>query len=1215
MKNSMKTIDHQYSFVSYIGRGMSGQVILVRDKDGLKALKFLNPLQLNVSREEALQNFKNEFAILKKLGHPHIAGILDFGHDETSRRYYFTSEYIEGRNFYDACAGQKLDVIERIFVQVLRAFHYLHSRGIYHLDVKPQNILVQMHGGEPVHAKIIDFGLAGFDTRRRMAGTPAYMAPEVIRGGIQDNRTDLYSLGVTFYKVLTGTNPFVSRDVREILARQINDKPPLASSFNAEVLPYWDHILERLLEKNPADRYQQASFVIRDLAFLSDKKIEAETEDTKICYLPERGALIGRDGQWSEFVRIFDGIFHQGENSETRLLVIQGEKGTGKTRFLAEIRHDSQLKGIPVMSWHDWQNHAEIRSGREKFVLCVPEEVTFNEVLSLLQELSQRQVLVIWLSESLPRFMSDLNVITLGNYTQGELRQYLKLVTGLREIPESWTDEIYSRTRGNPFFVTEVVKAMLAQDVIADYSSRWDGTAGEDIKVDFGQIHIPQSLEEILKGQYHALSKREQLVLEILALHQKSMPGENLKKVVGDEGGQTADGLLEKGILHAHGDGRIYFCNVLFADTIRADMDPAQATVLHDRLAVLFAGIPEENRSRLFHEGHGTDKDLAREALRELARQFMAESDHAACIVCLKKLLGLMEEGWDGGRAENVLSLAEACNLSRHYLEAIALVESVLPKIAEVPLSLRHDFQFALYQQIIDCAIKQSHMGDVDTYRQMAEEYCRMAREFVQETALPLRAELIIKNYLAYLKMIQGDLDDAADDFLDAHEAWRDHLDLPDKLGVVNNRLVDVLLLKQNYRDAIRICEERLQVFEPSNQHSSLASTHYVLGGVYYKLATTGEGDREEFIDKCVLHFKRSEEIAERIHNDNMLLCTLNGQGNAHLLRQSADLALDCYYRALKIARKISELETAGLVAFNISNIYKERRQTRDSYSFLGYVVNTFRSLPRLSPNSHFILFWSHLSLCDHFIQKSDSARAEDHLNLAQKLFQAHDYLETQKYWLVMREALYAHIRGDDEQWQTQLTKARQLAGTREQKDDLEQCLASEMVRHHMEGVRADAMSTVVPAKARGIDDAFVARDFDRQITRCRGEKEILKLLSASMGVLCGAFKSACLVCRHDGGFTVHPLSGFSRADEAFLDLELTRRSLRDKSIRYSRRDVLGESVQVLSVPLASEESQYGSLYFICEGDADLTLDLLTNMARVAFQALLKNGSPMVQII
>src|SRR3990167_1831187 len=275
----MEKIDNRYEIVKKLGSGLSGEVLCVSDQEGVKALKLLKRVQMNVSREDALAAFKNEFSVLSELNHPGIARILDFGLDRRLNKYFFTTELIEGKDFFLSTEGKPPEVIEEVAVQILRALNYLHSRNIYHFDIKPQNLLVMQKDGE-MTAKIIDFGLAGFSSPRKKVGTPAYMAPEIILGGELDGRTDLYSFGVVLYKALTRQNPFATPDVRETLQRHRALVPPVPSSVNPALPKFWDEILMRLLEKNPSDRYPNGSAVIRNINFIAGRTYEIETIDT-----------------------------------------------------------------------------------------------------------------------------------------------------------------------------------------------------------------------------------------------------------------------------------------------------------------------------------------------------------------------------------------------------------------------------------------------------------------------------------------------------------------------------------------------------------------------------------------------------------------------------------------------------------------------------------------------------------------------------------------------------------------------------------------------------------------------------------------------------------------------------------------------------------------------------------------------------------------------
>ncbi|HPM41669.1 MAG TPA: serine/threonine-protein kinase, partial [bacterium] len=209
-------IGGKYRLARMISEGGGGVVWEAADPDGRAvALKFLkwSPLK---SRKVAAERFKNEFAILKSLSHPHISQIYDFGFDASSDQYFFTSELLTAGDL-KAMIGEPVAAVEELFLEALRALEYLRGNRLLHLDIKPQNLLLR--SGEKPSLAMIDFGLATFRAPDKPGGTANYMPPEMIVRRLDladeaasypqaDHRSDLYSLGVTFYYILTGIQPF-----------------------------------------------------------------------------------------------------------------------------------------------------------------------------------------------------------------------------------------------------------------------------------------------------------------------------------------------------------------------------------------------------------------------------------------------------------------------------------------------------------------------------------------------------------------------------------------------------------------------------------------------------------------------------------------------------------------------------------------------------------------------------------------------------------------------------------------------------------------------------------------------------------------------------------------------------------------------------------------------------------------------------------------------
>jgi serine/threonine protein kinase/Tfp pilus assembly protein PilF len=201
---------------------------MAEQKEPVKRRVALKIIKLGMDTKQVIARFEAERQALAMMDHPHIAKMLDAGSTDTGRPY-FVMEYIKGVPILEYCDTEKLDTRSRLelFTQVCNAIQHAHQKGIIHRDIKPTNVLVTMHDGVPV-PKVIDFGIAKatnteltqktlFTEHRQMIGTPAYMSPEQaeMTGLDIDTRSDIYSLGVLLYELLTGTTPFDSASLVE----------------------------------------------------------------------------------------------------------------------------------------------------------------------------------------------------------------------------------------------------------------------------------------------------------------------------------------------------------------------------------------------------------------------------------------------------------------------------------------------------------------------------------------------------------------------------------------------------------------------------------------------------------------------------------------------------------------------------------------------------------------------------------------------------------------------------------------------------------------------------------------------------------------------------------------------------------------------------------------------------------------------------------------
>jgi serine/threonine-protein kinase len=250
----------KYRIVGQLGRGGAGVVYKAVDETLNRdvAIKTLSP---DLANTEVMTRFRAEATILARLNHPQIATIYELFKSEGE--LLMVMEFVRGESLdklTERLGPVAPDRAAYLIDLILQALEHAHGAGIVHRDIKPANVMITDEGG----VKIMDFGIArvlGAEQKTvdfRLMGTPAYMSPEQVMGEVVDGRSDLYSVGVLFYRLLSGALPFSADTALAMLQRQIRDTPiPLA--VHGQNLPDWcDQIVQRALAKTPADRFQTA---------------------------------------------------------------------------------------------------------------------------------------------------------------------------------------------------------------------------------------------------------------------------------------------------------------------------------------------------------------------------------------------------------------------------------------------------------------------------------------------------------------------------------------------------------------------------------------------------------------------------------------------------------------------------------------------------------------------------------------------------------------------------------------------------------------------------------------------------------------------------------------------------------------------------------------------------------------------------------------------
>jgi len=305
-----------YKLLQVIGEGGFGVVYMAEQEQPIRRRVALKIIKLGMDSKEVIARFEAERQALAMMDHPNIARVLDAG-ATASGRPYFVMELVKGVPITDYCDANHLSTRERLdlFADLCKAIHHAHEKGIIHRDIKPSNVMVTLHDGTPV-PKIIDFGIAKATNQRltektlftaygAFVGTPAYMSPEQTElSGLEvDRRSDIYSLGVLLYELLTGTTPLEAESLRaraflEVMRIIREDDPPTPSARlqtlgnrlievagRRQVDPTalaklvrgdLDWIVMKALDKDRRRRYGTASELVDDLTrYFRDEPVSA----------------------------------------------------------------------------------------------------------------------------------------------------------------------------------------------------------------------------------------------------------------------------------------------------------------------------------------------------------------------------------------------------------------------------------------------------------------------------------------------------------------------------------------------------------------------------------------------------------------------------------------------------------------------------------------------------------------------------------------------------------------------------------------------------------------------------------------------------------------------------------------------------------------------------------------------------------------------------
>jgi len=361
---------NRYEIVSTIGVGATSRVDKAHDTliDRTVALKTFGH---GFGSEELQKQFVREAQILGRLSHPNIISIYDLGTNDDGSAY-LVMEYVPGKTLESVMATQAVLPLSRVGVwagDLANALNRAHRAGIIHGDVKPANIFVTEEG----HIKLGDFGIARFATQvsgtGRLVGTPAYLSPEQIKGETQDNRSDIFSLGIILYQLATGVRPFDGSSVTAVCAQIVAAEPPPPSHHNPELPKEFDRVVMRCLAKDPHARYASGESLAASLYPFARSKAEAAPNRLDFSW-------------WKKPLRWRDAWISLACCSAAILAIATAHEWKSQPAPSAATVAASSLSGIPAAGSESSLPQAASETGSNPGVLSEPPDRDKTEILA-----------------------------------------------------------------------------------------------------------------------------------------------------------------------------------------------------------------------------------------------------------------------------------------------------------------------------------------------------------------------------------------------------------------------------------------------------------------------------------------------------------------------------------------------------------------------------------------------------------------------------------------------------------------------------------------------------------------------------------------------------------------------------------------------------------------------------------------------------------------